>query len=139
MVVTGRTQKRVDEAIDSIRQQVADANLSGVAGDLGKREGAHQLIAAVPQTDILVNSLGIFESKAFFDILDEDWQNFFEVNVMSGVRLSRHYAQRMAKRGWGRIQFISSESALQTPVEMVHYCMSKAAQRAVSRGLSPKP
>ena len=136
VVVTGRTQKRVDEAIDSIRQQVADAKLSGVAADLGTREGAAQLIAAVPQTDILVNNLGIFEPKAFFDIPDEDWQNVFEVNVMSGVRLSRHYAQGMARRGWGRIQFISSESGVQIPVEMVHYGMSKTAQLAVSRGLA---
>lgn len=136
VVVTGRTQQRVDAAIDSIRQQVADAKLSGVAADLGTREGADQLIATVPQTDILVNNLGIFEPKAFFDIPDEDWQNFFEVNVMSGVRLSRHYAQGMAKRGWGRVQFISSESGVQIPVEMVHYGMSKTAQLAVSRGLA---
>jgi NAD(P)-dependent dehydrogenase (short-subunit alcohol dehydrogenase family) len=112
VVVTGRTQKRVDEAIDSIRKQVVDAKLSGVAGDLGTREGADALIAAVPQTDILVNNLGIFEPKGFFDIPDEDWQNFFEVNVMSGIRLARHYAKGMAERGWGRVQFVSSESGV---------------------------
>lgn len=136
VVVTGRTQKRVDEAIDRIHAQVAHAKLSGVAGDLGTREGAAHLIATVPHTDILVNNLGIFEPRAFFDIPDEDWQNVFEVNVMSGVRLSRHYAQGMARRGWGRIQFVSSESGVQIPLEMVHYGMSKTAQLAVSRGLA---
>ncbi len=136
VVVTGRTQQRIDEAIDSIREQFADAKLSGVAGDLGTREGADNLIAAVPQTDILVNNLGIFEPKRFFDIADEDWQNFFEVNVMSGVRLARHYARGMAERGWGRVQFISSESGVQIPVEMIHYGTTKTAQLAVSRGLA---
>ncbi|MEP7184576.1 MAG: SDR family oxidoreductase [Rhodanobacter sp.] len=136
VVVTGRTQQRVDEAIESIRTQVADAEVSGVAGDLGTHEGADQLIAAVPQTDILINSLGIFEPKPFFDIPDEDWQNFFDVNVMSGVRLARHYARGMADRGWGRVQFVSSESAVQIPAEMVHYGVTKTAQLAVSRGLA---
>jgi NAD(P)-dependent dehydrogenase (short-subunit alcohol dehydrogenase family) len=136
VVVTGRTQARVDEALAAIAKQVDGARLTGVAGDLGTRAGAEQLIAAVPETDILVNNLGIFEPKAFFDIPDEDWQRFFEVNVMSGVRLARHYAQGMARRGWGRIQFLSSESGVQIPAEMVHYGMSKTAQLAVSRGLA---
>ncbi|WP_266158288.1 SDR family NAD(P)-dependent oxidoreductase [Dyella silvatica] len=136
VVVTGRTRARVDEAINSIAKQVKGARLTGVAGDLGTPEGAAQLIADVPETDILVNNLGIFEPKAFFDIPDHDWQHFFEVNVMSGVRLSRHYAQGMAKRGWGRIQFLSSESGVQIPAEMVHYGVTKTAQLAVSRGLA---
>lgn len=136
VVITGRTQARVDEALASIAREVPGARLSGVAGDLATREGAEQLIAQVPDTDILVNNLGIFEPKAFFDIPDEDWQRFFEVNVLSGVRLSRHYAQGMVKRGWGRIEFLSSESGLQIPAEMVHYGMSKTAQLAVSRGLA---
>jgi NAD(P)-dependent dehydrogenase (short-subunit alcohol dehydrogenase family) len=136
VVVTGRTQARVDEAIAGIAGQVVGARLSGVAGDLGTREGAEKLVAAVPQTDILVNNLGIFEPKAFFDIPDEDWLHFFEVNVMSGVRLARHYAQGMAQRGWGRVQFVSSESAVQIPAEMVHYGVTKTAQLAVSRGLA---
>lgn len=136
VVVTGRTQARVDEALAAIARDVAGARLSGVAGDLGTREGAQQLIVAVPQTDILVNNLGIFEPKAFFDITDEDWRRFFEVNVMSGVRLARHYAQGMAQRGWGRVQFVSSESAVQIPAEMVHYGVTKTAQLAVSRGLA---
>ena len=136
VVITGRTQARVDTAIASIGKQVSGARLRGVAGDLGTRDGADRLIAAVPDTDILVNNLGIFEPKAFFDIADEEWMHFFEVNVMSGVRLSRHYAQGMAKRGWGRVQFVSSESAVQIPAEMVHYGTTKTAQLAVSRGLA---
>jgi len=136
VVVTGRTQARVDEALAAIRATQPDAKLSGVAADLGTAEGAAHLIAEMPEADILVNNLGIFEPKAFFDIPDEDWQRFFEVNVMSGVRLSRHYAQGMAQRGWGRIQFVSSESGVQIPAEMVHYGMSKTAQLAVSRGLA---
>lgn len=136
VVITGRTQARVDEALSAIRATQPDAKLSGVAADLGTPEGAAHLIAVMPEADILVNNLGIFEPKAFFDIPDEDWQRFFEVNVMSGVRLSRHYAQGMAQRGWGRIQFVSSESGVQIPAEMVHYGMSKTAQLAVSRGLA---
>lgn len=136
VTVTGRTQARVDEALAAIAKQVTGARLTGVAGDLGTREGARDLIAKVPEADILVNNLGIFEPKAFFDIPDEDWLRFFEVNVMSGIRLSRHYAQGMAQRGWGRIQFVSSESALQIPAEMVQYGTTKTAQLAVSRGLA---
>lgn len=136
VVITGRTQARVDSAIAEIKKAVPAAKLSGVAADLGTAEGAAALIKAVPSTDILVNNLGIFEPKAFFDITDEEWSRFFEVNVNSGVRLSRHYAKGMADRGWGRVQFISSESALQIPAEMVHYGMTKTAQLAVSRGLA---
>lgn len=136
VVVNGRTQARVDQAVASIKQSVPGAQLTGVVADLGTAEGAETLIAAVPEADILVNNLGIFEPKPFFDIPDADWQRFFEVNVMSGVRLARHYAQGMAKRGWGRIQFVSSESGVQIPVEMVHYGVTKTAQLAVSRGLA---
>lgn len=136
VVVTGRTQERVDAAIASIARQTPGARLRGLAADLGTPEGAEQLIAAVPDADILVNSLGIFEPKGFFEIPDNDWMHFFEVNVMSGVRLSRHYAQGMSQRGWGRVQFVSSESAVQIPAEMVHYGVTKTAQLAVSRGLA---
>jgi NAD(P)-dependent dehydrogenase (short-subunit alcohol dehydrogenase family) len=136
VVVTGRTPARVDAAIATIRQALPQAKLRGFAADLGTVEGADALIQAVPDADILVNNLGIFEPKAFFDIPDADWQRFFEVNVMSGVRLSRHYARGMAKRGWGRIQFVSSESGVQIPAEMVHYGVTKTAQLAVSRGLA---
>ena len=136
VVVTGRTQARVDAAIAAIRQELPQAKLDGVAADLGTAAGADALIRAVPDADILVNNLGIFEPKAFFDIPDADWRHFFEVNVMSGVRLSRHYAQGMVRRGWGRIQFVSSESGVQIPAEMVHYGVTKTAQLAVSRGLA---
>lgn len=136
VVVTGRTQARVDAAIAEIKKAVPAAKLSGVAADLGTAEGAAALIKAVPNTDILVNNLGIFEPKPFFDITDEEWSRFFEVNVNSGVRLSRHYAKGMADRGWGRVQFISSESGVQIPVEMVHYGVTKTAQLGVSRGLA---
>jgi len=136
VVVTGRTQARVDAAIADIKKAVPNAKLSGVAADLGTAEGAATLIKTVPNTDILVNNLGIFEPKPFFEIQDDEWTRFFEVNVNSGVRLSRHYAKGMADRGWGRVQFISSESALQIPAEMVHYGMTKTAQLAVARGLA---
>ena len=136
VVVNGRTQARVDAAISGLKAKIPDADLVGVAADLGTQAGADVLLARVPQADILVNSLGIFEPKAFLDIPDEDWRRFFEVNVLSGVRLSRAYFPGMAKRGWGRIVFVSSESAVQTPVEMVHYGMTKTAQLAVARGLA---
>jgi NAD(P)-dependent dehydrogenase (short-subunit alcohol dehydrogenase family) len=136
VVVTGRTRARVDHALATIAAAVPGARATGVPGDLGTAEGASQLIAQVPQADILVNNLGIFEPKAFFDIPDADWQRFFEVNVLGGVRLSRHYARGMAERGWGRVQFVSSESAVQIPAEMVHYGATKTMQLAVSRGLA---
>jgi NAD(P)-dependent dehydrogenase (short-subunit alcohol dehydrogenase family) len=136
VVVNGREQQRVERAVAQIRTAVPDSNLQGVAADLGTQEGAARLIAEVPHADILVNNLGIFEVKAFFEIPDEDWDRFFRVNVLSGVRLARHYTQGMVKRGWGRVMFISSESGIQIPVEMVHYGMTKSAQLAVSRGLA---
>jgi NAD(P)-dependent dehydrogenase (short-subunit alcohol dehydrogenase family) len=136
VIVTGRTQQRVDDAIATIAKDVPNAKVSGVAGDLGTSKGAQKLIDVVPEADILVNNLGIFEPKAFFDLPDEDWFRFFEVNVLSGIRLARHYAQGMAKRGWGRIQFVSSESGVQIPEEMIHYGTTKTAQLAVSRGLA---
>lgn len=136
VVVTGRTQARVDEAIAAVKKVASAAKVTGVAADLGTAEGAATLIKAVPETDILVNNLGIFEPKDFFEIDDAEWSRFFEVNVTSGVRLSRHYAKGMAQRGWGRVQFISSESGIQVPAEMVHYGVTKTAQLGVSRGLA---
>ncbi|HEY4145665.1 SDR family oxidoreductase [Pinirhizobacter sp.] len=136
VVVTGRTQARVEEALASIHTIHPKASLSGQAGDLGTAQGAADLISAFPDTDILVNSLGIFEPKPFADITDADWMHFFEVNVMSGVRLARHYAQGMKARVWGRIQFISSESGVQIPAEMIHYGVTKTAQLGLSRGLA---
>jgi NAD(P)-dependent dehydrogenase (short-subunit alcohol dehydrogenase family) len=136
VVVNGRTQERVDQALEQIRGKVPAARLQGIAADLGTVDGAALLFKQVLETDILINNLGIFEAKPFFDITDDEWQRFFDVNVMSAVRLSRHYAPGMVKRGWGRVQFLSSESGLQIPKEMVHYGMTKTALLAVSRGLA---
>jgi NAD(P)-dependent dehydrogenase (short-subunit alcohol dehydrogenase family) len=136
VAVNGRTAERVESAIRQLGASVRGARLVPAPGDLGTAEGAAKVIAAVPAADILVNNTGIFEPKPFFEIPDEDWRRFFEVNVLSGVRLARHYAPRMVERGWGRIVFISSESAVQIPVEMVHYGMTKTAQLAVARGLA---
>ncbi|MEA3251721.1 MAG: SDR family oxidoreductase [Pseudomonadota bacterium] len=136
VTVTGRTQARVDAAIEAIRQAVPDAGVSGVAADLGSAEGCQALIEARPEADILVNNVGIFGPQDFFAIDDATWQQFFDVNVMSAVRLSRHYAQGMKQRDWGRVQFISSESALNIPSEMVHYGMTKSAVQSISRGLA---
>lgn len=136
VVVNGRTQERVSQATAQIRTRLPEAKLQGVAADLGTKEGAARLIQEVPDCDILINNLGIFEPKAFFDIPDEDWERFFRVNVLSGVRLARHYTPGMVKRGWGRVMFISSESALHIPAEMVHYGTTKTAQLAVARGLA---
>jgi NAD(P)-dependent dehydrogenase (short-subunit alcohol dehydrogenase family) len=136
VVVNGRTAARVEEAVRRIRAEHAGATVEGLACDLGTRAGAQKLFEAVPDADILVNSLGIFEPKAFTDITDEDWLRFFEVNVLSGVRLSRHYLPAMVVRKWGRIVFISSESAVQIPAEMIHYGTTKTAQVAVARGLA---
>ncbi|MGO9707284.1 MAG: SDR family NAD(P)-dependent oxidoreductase [Polyangiaceae bacterium] len=136
VVVNGRTAARVDEAIRRIRAAHAGAIVEGVACDLGTRAGADRLFDAVPDADVVVNNLGIFEPRAFADITDEDWLRFFEVNVLSGVRLSRHYLPGMVARKWGRIVFISSESAVQIPAEMIHYGTTKTAQLAVARGLA---
>jgi NAD(P)-dependent dehydrogenase (short-subunit alcohol dehydrogenase family) len=130
VIVNGRTEERVRAAME------ASGSTHGIAADLGTERGAQQVIAQFPQVDILVNNLGIFEPKPFAEITDDDWRRFFEVNVLSGVRLSRHYIEPMLKNNWGRLVFISSESALQIPVEMVHYGMTKTAQLAVSRGLA---
>jgi NAD(P)-dependent dehydrogenase (short-subunit alcohol dehydrogenase family) len=130
VIVNGRTQPRVD---DAIRKSGA---AHGIAADLATEAGARAVAARFPHVDILVNNLGIFEAKAFDEIPDDDWRRFFEVNVLSGVRLSRHYLAPMKQNNWGRIVFISSESGLQIPVEMIHYGMTKTAQLAVSRGLA---
>jgi len=136
VVVCGREQSSVDAALTALRPTKAGALARGVVADVGSAAGCQALIAAEPQADILVNNLGIYGVKDFFEIADADWEEIFQVNVMSGVRLSRHYAQGMQARGWGRIQFISSESALNIPSEMVHYGVSKAALQGVSRGLA---
>lgn len=136
VIINGRTQERVNAAIEQIKQSVTKAKLQGVAADLGTQPGANKLFGAVPEVDILVNNLGIYGSKAFADISDDDWMQFLEVNVVSGVRLSRHYLPLMLKKNWGRIMFISSESALNIPAEMIHYGVTKTAQLALARGLA---
>lgn len=134
VIVNGRTARRVEDAISKLKSSGLAAE--GLATDLGTRAGAEEAIRRFPEVDILVNNLGIFEPKPFEEISDDDWFRFFEVNVLSGVRLSRHYLPRMKERGWGRIVFISSESAIQIPAEMIHYGMTKTAQLAISRGLA---
>lgn len=136
VIVKGRTEARVSAAVASIRQSVKNADVQGVAADLGTARGVADFLRQVPEADILVNNLGIFEIKSFLEIPDSDWLRFFEVNVLSGVRLSRHYLPGMLKKNWGRVIFISSESAQQIPDEMIHYGMTKTAQVAVTRGLA---
>ena len=133
--VVGRSQDKLDEAVAGIRAS-GGANVSGVLADAATAQGAEAILKAVPSVDILVNNLGIYEMKAFADIPDEDWLHLFEVNVMSGVRLSRGYFPGMLERDWGRVIFISSESGLAIPGEMVHYGMTKSAQLAVARGMA---
>ena len=136
VVVNGRTQTRVDAAIKTIQQSVAGADLRGVAADLGNSQGVDAFLRQVPAADVLINNLGIFDPKPFLEIPDADWMRFFEVNVLSGVRLARAYLPGMLKKNWGRIIFISSESAQHIPAEMIHYGMTKTAQVAVARGLA---
>jgi NAD(P)-dependent dehydrogenase (short-subunit alcohol dehydrogenase family) len=135
-IVNGRTADRVERALVDLKRALPDAALRGVAADVGDAEGCAALIRAVPAVDILVNNAGIFEPEDFFAIPDSDWTRLVEVNVMSGVRLSRAYMPGMLKRDWGRVVFISSESGLQIPPEMIHYGVTKTAQLALSRGLA---
>ncbi|MGA7938068.1 MAG: SDR family oxidoreductase [Kovacikia sp.] len=136
VIVNGRTQKRLDAALSQIKQTVADAKLQGLAADLGTQAGADTLFQQFPNLDILINNLGIYGAKAFEEISDEEWRKIIEVNLMSGVRLSRHYLPLMLEKDWGRIIFISSESALNIPAEMIHYGVTKTAQISLARGLS---
>lgn len=136
VVLNGRSETRVAEAMQRIRAEAPGAQLRPLAADLGSAAGVAAATAAIPDVDILVNNLGIFEPKAFEEISDADWYRFFEVNVMSGVRLSRAYLSGMKARNWGRIVFISSESGVQIPTEMIHYGFTKTAQLALSRGLA---
>lgn len=136
VVLNGRDDARVAAACGRVREAVPGAQVEGLAADLGKADDVAHVIADYPDVDVLVNNLGIFEPQPFAEIGDAAWQRMFDVNVMSGVRLSRHYLPRMLARNWGRVIFVSSESGVNTPGEMVHYGMSKSAQLAVSRGMA---
>ena len=138
VVINGRTAERVAAAVEGVRRDVEGASVRGVAADVSSASGVRALTAAVERVDVLVNNAGIFDPKPFEAIEDEEWMRFFETNVMSGVRLSRHYLPGMLARNWGRILFVSSESALQIPVEMIHYGTTKTAQLAVARGLAER-
>jgi NAD(P)-dependent dehydrogenase (short-subunit alcohol dehydrogenase family) len=136
VVVNGRSKDKTGAAAAAIGKTAPGSKVRGVAADVSTAAGCKALVAALPEVDILINNTGIFEPKEFFDIPDEDWSRFFEINVMSGIRLARAYMPAMLKRNWGRIVFIASESALYIPTEMIHYGMTKTAQLAISRGLA---
>ncbi|WP_392537210.1 SDR family NAD(P)-dependent oxidoreductase [Legionella sp. 227] len=136
VVINGRSRERVTEAIQQIKASNPEANLIAAPADLNQKKDTDELIKQIPRVDILINNAGIYNAKPFVDISDDEWLQMFEVNVMSGVRLSRHYLTPMLQQNWGRIIFISSESALQIPKEMIHYGMSKTAQLAVARGIA---
>jgi NAD(P)-dependent dehydrogenase (short-subunit alcohol dehydrogenase family) len=138
VVVNGRSTERVRAAVERLKGMAAHASqeISGIAADLATSQGVADLIKQLGDVEILVNNMGIFEPKPFEEIPDADWFRFFETNVMSGVRLSRHYLPRMKQRNWGRIVFVSSESAVQIPSEMIHYGMTKTAQLAIARGMA---
>ncbi|MFT0735690.1 SDR family NAD(P)-dependent oxidoreductase [Ralstonia wenshanensis] len=136
VIVNGRTQASVDDAIARLRTEAPDAQVEGFAGDLSDAEQADALVARFPKVDILINNLGIFDPKPFEEIDDAEWQDFFNVNVLSGARLSRAYLPGMRAQNWGRIVFISSESGVQIPVEMIHYGVTKTALLGLSRGLA---
>jgi NAD(P)-dependent dehydrogenase (short-subunit alcohol dehydrogenase family) len=136
VVVNGRSDVRAAKAAENIRQKIPKAKVETFAADLSTPEAFEALKSRYPDLDILVNNLGIFNPQPFEEISDDEWRRFFETNVLSGVRLSRYYLPRMKKRDWGRIVFISSESAVQIPIEMIHYGFTKTAQLAISRGLA---
>ena len=136
VTINGRTAERVQHAREEIRATCPKGKVDVVAADLATAAGTEVLFQQLPEVDILINNLGIFEPKEFSEISDAEWLRFFEVNVLSGVRLSRHYLPGMVRKNWGRVIFISSESALQIPVEMIHYGMTKTAQLAIARGLA---
>lgn len=135
-IVTGRSEESVSQAVAAIHKDNPHAQLEPFAGDLAQAATVDELVGRFPAVDILVNNLGVFAAVPFEDISDDQWRRFFEVNVLSGVRLSRAYLPHMKQQNWGRIVFISSESGIHTPAEMIHYGMTKTAQLAVSRGLA---
>jgi NAD(P)-dependent dehydrogenase (short-subunit alcohol dehydrogenase family) len=136
VIINGRTAEKVSQTVEKLSQQVPGASVVGIAADFSKADEVQHLIQQLPEVDILVNNAGIFEPKHFLEITDEEWVRFFEVNVLSGVRLSRHILPKMLQKNWGRIIFISSESAINIPEEMIHYGTTKTAQLSVSRGMA---
>jgi NAD(P)-dependent dehydrogenase (short-subunit alcohol dehydrogenase family) len=134
--ITGRTQSRVDDALARLEAAVPGCAARGVAADCATANGAAAVFAALPEVDCLINNLGIYARGAAFDLNDAQWQQMFDTNVLSGVRFTRHYAPAMVRRGWGRVIFVSSESGLNIPREMVQYGMSKTAQLSISRGMA---
>ncbi|MFT5644083.1 MAG: NAD(P)-dependent dehydrogenase (short-subunit alcohol dehydrogenase family) [Janthinobacterium sp.] len=138
VVINGRSTEAVEHSIAKLKAEVPDAKVRGVAADVGTSDGCAALVAAEPDADILVNNVGIYGMQDFFEIPDEEWTRFFDINVMSGVRLSRAYLPAMMARGWGRVLFLSSESGLHIPVDMMHYGFTKTAMLSVSRGLAKR-
>lgn len=136
VIINGRSEDSVANALEKLKTEVPEGNISGIACDFSEKEEIDKLIKELSRLDILINNVGIFGPKDFGDISDEEWLEFYEVNVLSGVRLSRAFLPKMLKQDWGRIIFISSESGLNIPVEMIHYGMTKTAQLAISRGLA---
>jgi NAD(P)-dependent dehydrogenase (short-subunit alcohol dehydrogenase family) len=134
VVVNGRSKERVQDAVERLRAELPDAAVRGVAADVADADGAAGLVAELPSIDVLVNNLGIFGARPVLEVDDAEWLRYFEVNVLSGVRLTRAYLPGMMERGWGRVQFIGSDSAVVIPAEMVHYGVTKTALLAVSRG-----
>jgi NAD(P)-dependent dehydrogenase (short-subunit alcohol dehydrogenase family) len=136
VIINGRSQQSVDDTIGRLKKALPEAIVEGIAANAASGAGADQILRRFPSVDVLVNNLGIYARKDFFEVQDDDWRHFFEVNVLSGVRFARLYAPAMVQRGWGRIIFISSESGLTIPTEMVHYGMTKTAQISIARGLA---
>ncbi len=136
VILNGRKRDTLDQALADLKKQLPDAKARAVVADLGTPEGCAAMVAAVPETDILVNNVGIYGPKPFFDITDADWERFFQVNVMSGVRLARAYMRGMMERDWGRVVFLSSESGINIPDDMLHYGFTKTAVLSISRGLA---
>jgi NAD(P)-dependent dehydrogenase (short-subunit alcohol dehydrogenase family) len=136
VIINGRTQESIDKAVAELKTLTNNTKVSGIAADFANAAEVNQLISQLPYVDILINNAGIFEPKPFADIPDEDWYRFFEINVMSGVRLARHLFPKMLANNWGRVIFISSETGLSPASEMVHYGMTKTAQLSISRGMA---
>ncbi len=136
VIINGRKPEKVEAAVGKLAAEIAGGKVRGVAGDVGTAEGCAALVAAAGAVDILINNAGVYAPQPFFDIPDAEWMRYFELNVMSGVRLSRALLPGMIERKWGRVVFISSESGVQIPPEMMHYGMTKTAQLAISRGLA---